>query len=77
MNFHENEVTFEKTSNPWYEPESYKRLLEGLLEKLDLSRPNVDLIIVDHNINDPEVAILSAKLLESMMKKRMEKGDSS
>ncbi|MGB9784426.1 MAG: Tm-1-like ATP-binding domain-containing protein [Fervidicoccaceae archaeon] len=74
MNFHENEVTFEKTSKPWYDPESDKRLLEGLLEKLDLSRPNVDLIIVDHNINDPEVAILSAKLLESMMKKEWKKG---
>jgi len=70
----ERGISFEPTEKPWRDPEADMRLLEGLLQKLDLSKLNIDLIIVDHNINDPEVSELGAKLLDSMIKGQWKKG---
>ena len=49
-------------------------LLKALLKYLDLSKPNLDLIAVDYNINDPEVALLSAKILDSVIRGTWRKG---
>ncbi len=74
MVFKDGEVVFEKTSKPWHDPVADLQLLKALLEYLDLSKPNIDLIVVDYNINDPEVALLSAKILDSMIKNAWKKG---
>ncbi len=45
--------------------------LKALLDHLDLTKPNIELLVVDYDLNGPEVALLSAKLLVSMIKKKM------
>lgn len=70
----EGKIVFERTSRPWHDPASDLQLLRALVEHFDLSKPNVDLIVLDYNINDPEVATLSAKLLDSMIKGQWRKG---
>lgn len=72
--FQEDKVVFRRTDKPWFDKEANLQLLKALLEHLDLSRPNIDLIIVDHNINEPEVAILSSEILHSMIKGLWKKG---
>ena len=67
-------IVFKSTSKPWHDPSADLQLLKALVEHLDLSNPNLDLIVVDYNINDPEVAMLSAKLLASMIKGVWRKG---
>lgn len=51
-----------------------KRFVEGLKEKLDLSKPNVDLLIVDCEMNDPEFADLMSGILADMLNGKWEKG---
>jgi len=67
-------ITFKTTSKPWYDPKADIQVLKALLEHLDTSKPNIELIVVDHNINDSEVGLLSAKLLDSMIKGTWRKG---
>lgn len=74
MVYVDGRIVFERTSKPWYDPVADLHLLKALLEHLDLSKPNLDLIVVDYNINDPEVALLSAKILDSMIKGTWRKG---
>jgi uncharacterized protein (UPF0261 family) len=74
MVYRDGTVIFEKTHRPWYDPMADLHLLKALVEYLDLSKPNLDLIVVDYNINDPEVALLSAKILDSMVKGTWRKG---
>lgn len=75
MVFSDGRVVFEKTDRPWYDPRADLHLLKALVEDLELSRPNIDLIVLDYNINDPEVALLSAKILDSMVKGTWKKGE--
>ncbi|MGC8975702.1 MAG: hypothetical protein ACP5KB_05870 [Thermoprotei archaeon] len=51
----------------WFNKEANLQLLEALLEYLDLSKSSTDLIVVNHNINEPEVAI-SSEILHNMIK---------
>jgi uncharacterized protein (UPF0261 family) len=48
--------------------------LRGLREVLDLDRPNVDLLLVDRHMNEPEFADLMAELLEEMLAGSWRKG---
>ncbi len=48
--------------------------LRGLREVLDLDRPNVDLLLVDRHMNEPEFADLMAALLEEMLAGSWRKG---
>ena len=74
MIYKDGKVIFEKTPKPWHDPVADLHLLKALVEYLDLSKPNLDLIVVDYNINDPEVALLGAKILDSMIKGTWRKG---
>lgn len=74
MVYVDGRIVFERTSKPWHDPVADLHLLKALLEHLDLSKPNINLIVVDYNINDPEVALLSAKILDSMIKGTWRKG---
>lgn len=65
--FQEDKVVFRRTNKPWFDKEANLQFLKALLEHLDLSKPNIDLIVVDHNINEPEVAILSSEILHKMI----------
>jgi hypothetical protein len=51
-----------------------KRFVEGLREELDLSKPNVELIIVDCEMNDPEFADLMSGILADMLNGKWQKG---
>lgn len=75
MVFREGGVVFERTDRPWHDPKANLHLLKALLEDLDLSKPNLDLIVLDYNVNDPEVALLSAKILDSMIRGSWRKGE--
>lgn len=74
MVFKEGKVVFEKTDKPWHDRVANLHLLKALVEHLDLSKPNIDLIVLNYNINDPEVALLSAKILDNMIKGTWVKG---
>jgi len=67
-------ITFKPTTKPWHDPKADLQLLKALLEHLDLSNPNIDLVVLDYNINDPEVALFSAKTLDAMIKGQWSKG---
>ncbi|MEM3849160.1 MAG: Tm-1-like ATP-binding domain-containing protein [Zestosphaera sp.] len=67
-------VVFKPTDKPWHDPILDLHLLKALLDHLDLTSPNIELLVIDYNLNDPEVAFLSAKLLDSMIRKRWVKG---
>lgn len=67
-------VVFKPTNKPWHDPILDLHLLKALLDHLDLTKPNIELLVIDYNLNDPEVALLSAKLLDSMVKKKWVKG---
>ncbi|MEM0046260.1 MAG: Tm-1-like ATP-binding domain-containing protein [Fervidicoccaceae archaeon] len=71
----DGKIRFERTDTPWFDPQADRRLLKALLEQLDLSNENLDLIVVDYNINDPEVALLSARMLDDMIKGSWKKGN--
>lgn len=51
-----------------------KYLLKGLRETLDTSRPNVDVLLVDKHMNQPEFAELMAGLLIEMLDGKWTKG---
>ncbi|MGC8542910.1 MAG: Tm-1-like ATP-binding domain-containing protein [Vulcanisaeta sp.] len=65
---------FESTNKPWFDRQADLQLLRALLEYLDLSKPNIDLLVVDYNINDPEIATLTAKVIDEMIKGKWRKG---
>jgi len=46
----------------------------GLLETIDLGKPNLDVLLVDRHMNEPEFADLMAELLEEMLAGRWQKG---
>ncbi|MFI5254179.1 MAG: Tm-1-like ATP-binding domain-containing protein [Candidatus Limnocylindrales bacterium] len=48
--------------------------LKGLRETLDLSKPNVDVLLVDRHMNEPEFADLMADLLTEMLDGKWRKG---
>jgi uncharacterized protein (UPF0261 family) len=52
-----------------------KRFVEGLKEKLDLSRPNVEVLVVDRHMNEPEFSDLMSGILLRMLKGQWQKGD--
>jgi len=74
MVYRDGNYVFEKTDKPWHDPIADLHLLKALVEYLDTSKPNINLIVVDYNLNDPEVALLGAKLLDSMIKGTWRKG---
>jgi uncharacterized protein (UPF0261 family) len=48
--------------------------IRGLLETIDLGKPNLDVLLVDRHMNEPEFADLMAELLEEMLAGRWQKG---
>lgn len=50
------------------------RFVEGLKERLDLSKPNLEVLIVDQHMNEPEFADLMSGLLVDMLNDRWQKG---
>lgn len=71
----DGEFVFESTDKPWFDRQADLQLLKALLEYLDLSKQNIDLLVVDYNVNDPEVATLAARALDDMIKGRWKKGN--
>jgi len=65
---------FEPTSIPWWSLEADREVLRGLKEHLDLSKINIDLVVLDYNINEPEFADFCAKMLDDMIKGIWKKG---
>lgn len=58
-------------------PERTRRaapFVRGLLETIDLEKSNVDVLLVDRHMNEPEFADLMAELLEEMLAGRWHKG---
>lgn len=72
--FQEDIVVFRRTNKPWFDEEANLQFLKALIEHLDSSKPNIDLIVVDHNVNEPEVAILGSEIPHNMIKDVWEKG---
>ncbi len=48
--------------------------VDGLLERIDLGKPNLDVLLVDRHMNEPAFADLMAQLLEEMLQGRWHKG---
>lgn len=44
-----------------------KRFIDGIKDHLDLSKPNIELLIVDKHMNEPEFADLMSGLLKEML----------
>jgi uncharacterized protein (UPF0261 family) len=66
-------VWFADPDNPqWTMRNAY--LLKGLKEKLDTTRPNVDVLLVDKHMNQPEFAELMATVLTEMLDGEWAKG---
>ena len=51
-----------------------RRFLEGLNGKIEWEKSNLEVLIVDRHMNEPEFADLMAKLLDDMLSGRWEKG---
>ena len=51
--------------------------MEGLKERLDLSKPNIEVLVVDRHMNEPEFADLMSGILLDMLEGRWKKGDRS
>ncbi|MBE6021462.1 MAG: Tm-1-like ATP-binding domain-containing protein [Firmicutes bacterium] len=51
-----------------------KLFVQGLKETLDVSKPNVEVLIVDRHMNEPEFADLLSKILNDMLDGIWEKG---
>mgnify|MGYP001274456837 CR=1 FL=1 len=51
-----------------------QRFLQGLKERLDLTKPNIEVLVVDRHMNEPEFADLMSGLLIDMLKGRWQKG---
>src|SRR5487761_255631 len=58
----------EETHQPWYDLEADMAFLSSLKAHIDRSKSNVEIMEVDHHINEPTTALLSASILEDMMK---------
>jgi len=65
----------EFTKIPWWDPYYDKLVWKGLVDHLDLSKPNIDLVVVDYNINDKECALFAAKTIEDMVNGTWKKGE--
>jgi uncharacterized protein (UPF0261 family) len=50
------------------------RFVQALLEKIDRQKPNLDVLIVDRHMNEPDFADLLAELLEEMLSGKWTKG---
>ena len=50
------------------------RIVDALHEKLDRNKPNLDVILLDKHMNEPEVADVMAELLDEMLKGEWKKG---
>jgi len=66
----------EATQVAWYDPQADMAFISSLETQLDSSKPNVEIIKVDHHINDPAMAELSASILDDMIKGTWKKGKS-
>ncbi len=62
------------TDKPWWDPEANKEIIKALKEHLDLSKPNIDFVVLDYNVNEPEFAMFLAQTLEDMIKGKWKKG---
>jgi uncharacterized protein (UPF0261 family) len=51
-----------------------RRFTEGLHSKIDFEKPNLDVVIVDRHMNEPEFADLMAQLLDDMLSGTWKKG---
>ncbi|KUK10961.1 MAG: Uncharacterized protein XD50_0787 [Clostridia bacterium 41_269] len=51
-----------------------RKFARTLLDKVDLEKSNVDILIVDKHLNEPEFADLMSELLEEMLTGRWKKG---
>jgi len=50
------------------------RFVQAIKESIDLEKDNLDILLVDKLMNEPEVADLMAELLDEMLKKQWKKG---
>ena len=50
------------------------KIVQALHDKLDRSKSNVDVLLVDKHMNEPEVADIMAELLDEMLKGQWKKG---
>lgn len=66
-------VWFADPNEPQYSMRN-RYLIKGLKEKLDTTRPNVDVLLVDKHMNQPEFAELMAALLTEMLDGKWVKG---
>jgi uncharacterized protein (UPF0261 family) len=51
-----------------------RRFVEGLASTIDFDKPNLDVIVVDRHMNEPQFADLMAELLDEMLAGRWVKG---
>jgi uncharacterized protein (UPF0261 family) len=51
-----------------------RRFLEGLASTLEFDKPNLDVVVVDRHMNEPQFADLMAELLDEMLAGRWVKG---
>ena len=56
------------TEEPWYDPEANKAFTEALEKFVDKTKHNVKVMKVDLHINDPELAELTATILDDMIR---------
>lgn len=48
--------------------------MDGLSETLDLTKPNIEVLIADYHMNQPEFADLMSGILQEMLEGRWAKG---
>ncbi len=51
-----------------------RRFVDGLSETLDLTKPNIEVLIADYHMNQPEFADLMSGILQEMLEGRWAKG---
>lgn len=51
-----------------------RRFVDGLSETLDLTKPNIEVLIADYHMNQPEFADLMSGILQEMLEGRWDKG---
>ncbi|HBM75393.1 MAG TPA: hypothetical protein DD429_07555, partial [Clostridiaceae bacterium] len=51
-----------------------KRFIDGMKENLDFNKSNIELLIVDKHMNEPEFADLMSGILADMLNGKWEKG---
>lgn len=51
-----------------------RKFLDALKKHLDLDKPNLEIVVVDKHLNEPEVADLMSELLEEMLEGTWKKG---